>query len=790
MFFIRRVFRSLFLVLVVAATLTIVSCGGGAATGDNNEQLALNLLRIEPTTEIPILDGKATTIGVYVHNYSDIVIKNINYYSQVINDHSKAASSTTNVCQSIAAHSSCLLPLVIPAVAANSGGSLLITAYFNGQQSKQLVNYHYVNSQDYTGVNFGSNLQLGIPIDNKGQYITAYVFGGKHQEFRQVGFYSDDDEINLLNKLNFKQLDIATDRVIPLEINIAGKISGNKIQITTDTGDPSNRFQLGSGELATFAKQSSSASILQISLMPNSIANIVMSQIPVMNTTSESTVTLTILNNGVTAANNLNLTSSSSNIVVATATVKPCGSSLVSGSSCNYLLNLNPQNISGNGNALIMLNYNNGLESVTMTQTAYILNNPQFPMLIVGNLSTNILAYAGNTIFYNDVTINNTGGAVIESLVFNFRSTNNVFAGPVITSNNCPSSLAAGGSCKLSISATAGNSAATGYAYLEINGYSAGQSYYFVSKESKLRIAALTVVAYITDDLGNNIYRCLINSDGSMQNCAISNGAAAGSIWTPYMISSSNATNSIYITNNQSGGNLYRCGIASDTSNLANCIAGNNGMAASAQPTGIAVNGSYSYVLDFHNAVVYRCNIIESTGALTGCSQTGSGLNSFLNSRIYNIAFNESRAYVTDPYYDNVYVAPLNSDGTLGAFSIAQNGISAYGITFNTALNGVTYAYVASIGTLDYHVYQCTITANSGVLTNCTNAISSGEPSGWEPSSVAFYNNTAYVTDEGNNKIAICPLNNNGSFTSCSESGVGVSSWNPHSMTILQYYNN
>lgn len=786
MFIIRRVCRSLFLVLLATATLGISSCGGTAATSASNDQLLSSQLQIEPATDIPLLDGKATATGIYVHNYSAVIIEHIRYDSQVTNGHLDKSLAITNACQSVAAHSSCLLPITLPAVAANDGGSLLITAYFNGQQSKQLLNYHYVNSQRYAGVNFGGDIQIGTAIDHQNQYITAYVFAGNHQAVRQVGFYSDDEGINLLNKLNFKQVAIAVDTVVPLEINVGGKIFSNKIQITTDAGDQINQFQFGTSDLTTFAKRSSSASILQISMLPNAIANIVMSQIPVMNTTNESSVTLTILNNGVTSANNLNLTSSSNDIGVATAAVNPCASSLASGASCNYQLNLNPQNISGNGNVLIILNYHNGSESVAMTQTAYSINNPQFPMLTVTNLDASVNIKTGESAYYDGVTINNTGGAAIDSLVFNFRSTNNVFASSAITFNNCPNSLGAGSSCRLGIAVTARNSAATGYAYLEISGNYSGQSYSFVSKTSQLTIFAPTVVAYITDDLGNNVYQCLINSDGSMQNCAISNGAAAGSSWTPYMISS-NTTNSVYITNNQSGGNnLFRCGIDPNSFNLTECVAGNNGMAASAQPTGIAVNGSYSYVLDFHNAVVYRCNI-ESSGALSSCSQTGSGLNSFLNSHIYNIAFMESWAYVTDPYYDNVYVAPLNSDGTLGAFSIAQNGASAYGIAFNTAADGITYAYIASIGVLDYHVYKCTTTANSGVLTNCTNALSSGEPSGWEPSSIGFYKNTAYVTDEGNNKIAVCPLNSNGSFVSCNESSVGVSNWNPHSLTILQY---
>jgi 6-phosphogluconolactonase (cycloisomerase 2 family) len=271
---------------------------------------------------------------------------------------------------------------------------------------------------------------------------------------------------------------------------------------------------------------------------------------------------------------------------------------------------------------------------------------------------------------------------------------------------------------------------------------------------------------------------CLIAGDGSITSCAISNGNGSGSNWTPYNIAN-NGGNYVYLTNDKNSGLVYRCNVNS-TGNLQTCLSSNGGN-STWQPTGIALHGGFAYVLDYNASFVNKCNL-ESNGVISGCTQTGSGLTDGSNAYIYNIAFNGDYAYVTDSFYDNIYVAPVNSNGTIGAFVKAQNTLDANDIAFNTASNGVTYAYVASVGA--DAIQQCSI-ASDGVLTNCAYAISAGYPSGWTPSSIAFYNNTAYITDTSNDKIAVCPLNANGSFASCTETAGGASSWNPWSITIF-----
>ena len=76
-------------------------------------------------------------------------------------------------------------------------------------------------------------------------------------------------------------------------------------------------------------------------------ANLLMSDLPVLSQ-SESTATLSIVNNGNQSASGINLSAGDNSITVGNATTNPCTGTLAVGASCNYQISLNNHNSNGN----------------------------------------------------------------------------------------------------------------------------------------------------------------------------------------------------------------------------------------------------------------------------------------------------------------------------------------------------------------------------------------------------------------------------------------------------------
>ncbi len=483
--------------------LILLACSSfNSGLSDNNNALAENTLVIEPAAEIPVLDGKATTTGIYIHNYSDFTIQNIQYNTLALNGTQRVVFPSDNGCSAIAAHSSCLLPITTPALkTAGSAGSTLLIAHFNEQQTKQLLNYRYVASHDFHGVSFSGGIALSATSNFEGQYATAFVFGGNHQAFKHVGFYADNNSISFLNNLELGRMDIASDTVMPLEINVARNTTSNNISVTPYVEEEINYRSLQNSLQLRQAvdnyrtqHQLTAANLLQISIAPTRQANLLMSNLPVMNNGSESSITMTIFNNGVVTATGIGLSPSNSDVTVATAASNPCGTSLAAGASCNFKLNL--QNTTGNSSSLLTLTYNNGANSAQATQIAYIANNPVYPMVITTYPTG---AIQGNVYESGDIqiTISNNGGAPLESLTFAIYNSASL-AGNTFTikSNTCSGKISSGASCYVVVHEVLGAAAGTGIIYLQTSGSYNGNNYYFVGKS--LQDTVLNPLQYIT----------------------------------------------------------------------------------------------------------------------------------------------------------------------------------------------------------------------------------------------------------------------------------------------------
>jgi hypothetical protein len=88
-------------------------------------------------------------------------------------------------------------------------------------------------------------------------------------------------------------------------------------------------------------------------------------------------------------------------------------------------------------------------------------------------------------------------------------------------------------------------------------------------------------------------------------------------------------------------------------------------------------------------------------------------------------------AFVSD-FNGNVYQCSVdNNTGAFSACAANNGGISGWApleIQFNTAANGLEYAYV---GDWKHNLYVCPVNTATGVLSNC--AANNGAMTGWSP---------------------------------------------------------
>ncbi|APJ04522.1 fibronectin type III domain-containing protein [Silvanigrella aquatica] len=150
---------------------------------------------------------------------------------------------------------------------------------------------------------------------------------------------------------------------------------------------------------------------------------------------------------------------------------------------------------------------------------------------------------------------------------------------------------------------------------------------------------------------------------------------------------------------------------------------------------GLSIYGGYAYygrtnsTKNTTNVIV--CNVSDSTGALSGCTDSG----------------------------DKEFISPVGSAAYNNYLYVANNG-------------GSTIRY-------------CSINSTNGKLISCNNT---GELL-IKPRGISFFNNYAYISNLGNSNgngyIVYCKVNlANGTLTDCATTGVGIAFRNPDQMTF------
>ena len=508
--------KSLLLIAVVCV-LPIVACTGYNSGADDNQNINNNSLIIEPASIVPVIDGKVTAAGVYVHNYSSEKLENITYEATVTDNTRANLNVAPHQCASIAANSSCLLMFYTPTLTQQyDNGSTLLTAHFNGYKSKQIINYSYIASKDYSGVSFNGDLT----IPGTGKYGTIYAFGGQQASFRNVGFYPENPSVGVVNGLDNGHVNIGSNEVIPLEIKAAENVTATQLSLTPYLEDEINFKQLRSEEELKHViysqqtqKSLEAANVQNIAIIPEIRANLVIGAIPTLNAEKESTAIVTIANNGVTTASDLNLATLPGETAITidiSGVTNPCSNSLVAGASCNFRVNL--LNNNSNGSTTITVTYNNGISSDSSSANVSYYNSAKVPMVSAIWGAGRLLVSGSSQNGVIGIYINNSGSAPLNSPEYSLFYTGNLDSAMISTTfeaANCKSVIPIGnktlgicGNSSMNVSVKEAKSI-NGNMFLRITGQYAGQTYSFISNPLPIKSVSPKISSY--SPIGDNI---------------------------------------------------------------------------------------------------------------------------------------------------------------------------------------------------------------------------------------------------------------------------------------------
>jgi hypothetical protein len=174
---------------------------------------------------------------------------------------------------------------------------------------------------------------------------------------------------------------------------------------------------------------------------------------------------------------------------------------------------------------------------------------------------------------------------------------------------------------------------------------------------------------------------------------------------------------------------------------------------------------------------VARCAISSSTGVASGCASVFAAAN--LDPR--GVVINGNYAYVSTRAANNVYVCPVNSDGTFGTCAITASG--SFLAPQGMAASG-SFLYVANTGGT---VSLCTISAIDGTLSACaaTGTFTTTGQNFQSPAAVVISGGTAYIAEElydasaaaatADGSIITCTVSGTtGALTACALAATGV----------------
>jgi hypothetical protein len=315
---------------------------------------------------------------------------------------------------------------------------------------------------------------------------------------------------------------------------------------------------------------------------------------------------------------------------------------------------------------------------------------------------------------------------------------------------------------------------ALGYAYADNAG---------AAQSGTVDIPYFSVPTYFfASEQTDTVLRCAARfADGSLSAC----GKVASGFATPYGISFSG--NFAYIADrgdelNHVFGALQLCAVNPDDTFGACVPAAPAPMGAPPvfhYPTAVAFSGSYAYVADADGAKGIQVCTVNPDGTLSGCAPTATSVNGTSPNVPDGIVIANGYGYIVDYNGSHLTSCLVNADGTLGSVAnpCAQQviGPQAEGLTVNGA-----YLYVGTGDpTSTTNITVCHVPAGPNPINVATDCVPTGPTSPATQFSravgFAFLNNYVYVSGYGGASgtiggIVYCPLNADGTFSSCTRS--------------------
>jgi hypothetical protein len=209
---------------------------------------------------------------------------------------------------------------------------------------------------------------------------------------------------------------------------------------------------------------------------------------------------------------------------------------------------------------------------------------------------------------------------------------------------------------------------------------------------------------------------------------------------------------------------VYVCSMNLTDGTLSGCAATGTGFQV---PYGIAFSGSQAYISNATGNDISVCNV-DADGTLTGCVLTGTGL-----SYPTQLTVNGTTLYVIDAGVAGVTYCTILADGTLSNCTLGPANLNYFGIA---AGFGTVYLTASS-----FEVQTCAI-GPSGSLSACTFtggglAMANG---------LALTGNLLYATSDnpGSLGVYVCPINADGTLSTCAASALPSTATNPLAVLI------
>jgi hypothetical protein len=394
-----------------------------------------------------------------------------------------------------------------------------------------------------------------------------------------------------------------------------------------------------------------------------------------------------------------------------------CGSTLAAGSECTYAIGFTPTSI-GAANGTLQIATNVGTQSVTLTGTGQgtsLTANPA--SLNFGNIA---VGGTGSQSF----TLSNTGNEAVSSLRIS-PSTG------VSESDTCNGTLAAGGSCVVTVTWTP--SSATSLSGT-LTAASQDSSAAVPLSGSSSAVSGL----YVANSGTNAIERCQITTQGTSSGCS-----AVASVPTVYGMVTSG---SYLYAASYTGNDLYSC-LMNANGSLSNCAVQATGLNG---PYEVVVNNGYLYISDWLTTSGQGITVCKmgSNGTVTGCQLTGPTT----ANHAMGIAFSGNVASIMNSGTTNVLTCTVNSDGTLSTSCTTTN----IGISPRTVATSGQVAYVSTTTGL----YSCPYSGGAWSA-NCTAQVSGMSL----PDQINIVNGLLYVAQYGSTVVSVYQMGGSGALT-------------------------